>query len=259
MAEILDELRKDYVCKLIRKGNRIDGREFHEHRSITVEREIIKRAEGSARVRIGETDVLVGMKMEPKEPFPDTPNEGIIITNAELVPLASPEFEPGPPDENSIELARVVDRGIRESGAIDLKKLCVKEGEKVWAVFIDVHVLNDDGNLTDASALGAISALLNATIPQERYGLNGEVSFPVKDTPVAVTMIEIEGNILVDPNLYEENAANSRLTVILNAEGALSGMQKSGSGELMTETVIEMVEIGIEKAEEIRKKFLLTD
>ena len=254
--EIVNDVRTDYVCDLVRNGKREDGRGFREYRNISVERDIIKRAEGSARVKIGDTDVLVGVKVEPGTPFPDTPDKGVIITNAELVPLASPDFESGPPNENSIQLARVVDRGIRGSEAIDLDKLCIEEGEKVWMVFIDIHVLDDNGNMVDAAALGAIASLLNLRIPNERYGLTGENTLPMRDTPVAVTAVEIEGNILVDPSFDEGNAAASSVTVISNADGTLSGMQKSGSGGLKEAQIAEMVDIGIEKAGEIRRKYL---
>jgi len=256
--EIMEDIRKDYVYDLIGSGKRVDGRGFREYREISVERDLIKNAEGSALVKIGDTVVLVGVKLEPGEPFPDAPNQGVIMTNAELVPMASPDFEPGPPDENSVELARIVDRGIRGSEAIDLEKLCIEAGEKVWMVFIDIHVLDNDGNLVDAAALGAIASLLNTRIPNEKYGLTGEDILPMRGTPVAVTTVEIGGNILVDPNLYEENAAASKLTVISNAAGALNGMQKSGSGGLKVEEIAEMVDIGLEKAKEIREKYLVT-
>ncbi len=59
-------------------------------------------------------------------PFADTPDKGVLSTNAELIPMGSPNFEAGPPDEHSIELARVVDRGIRESEMIDLEKMCIE-------------------------------------------------------------------------------------------------------------------------------------
>ncbi len=254
--EIVDDIREDYVYDLVKSGKREDGRGFREYRQISVERDLIKRAEGSARVKVGDTDVLVGVKLELGEPFPDTPDKGVLITNAELVPLASPGFESGPPNENSIQLARVVDRGIRGSETTDLEKLCIEEGEKVWIVFIDIHILDDNGNLMDAAALGAIASLLNIRIPNEKYGVTGENTLPIRDTPVAVTMVKIEGNILVDPNFDEENAATSKLTVISNADGTLSGMQKSGSGGLKEEEIAEMVEIGIEKAGEIRESYL---
>jgi exosome complex component RRP42 len=254
--EVIEEIRKDYVYDLIGNGKRVDGRGFHEYRDIIIERDVIKKAEGSARVQIGDTVVFVGVKIEPGEPFSDTPNKGILMTNAELVPLASPEFETGPPGETSIELARVVDRGIRGSETIDLEKLCIEEGEKVWMVFLDIHALDNGGNLVDAAALGAIASLLNVRLPYERYGLTGGDTLHIRDTPVAVTAVEIEGNILVDPNLYEESAATSKLTVISNADGSVSGLQKSGSNGLKEETIVEMVEVGIEKAGEIREKYL---
>ncbi|MEA2074441.1 MAG: exosome complex protein Rrp42 [Euryarchaeota archaeon] len=254
--EVMEDIRKDYVYDLIERGKRVDGRGFRDYREISVERDIIIKAEGSALVKLGDTSVLVGVKLDIGEPFSDTPNKGVLMTNAELRPGASPDFETGPPNENSVELARVVDRGIRGSEAIDLEKLCIEEGEKVWMTFIDIHALDNDGNLMDAAALGAIASLLNIRIPNERYGLTGEDTLSIRDTPVAVTMVKIGENILVDPNLHEENAATSRLTVISNADGTVSGMQKSGSEGLKEEEIVEMVEIGIEKAGEIREKYL---
>ncbi len=254
--EVMEDIRKDYVYDLIESGKRVDGRGFRDYREISVERDIIIKAEGSALVKLGDTSVLVGVKLDIGEPFSDTPNKGVLMTNTELRPGASPDFETGPPNENSVELARVVDRGIRGSEAIDLEKLCIEEGEKVWMTFIDIHALDNDGNLMDAAALGAIASLLNTRIPNERYGLTGEDTLSIRDTPVAVTMVKIGENILVDPNLHEENAATSRLTVISNADGTVSGMQKSGSEGLKEEEIVEMVEIGIEKAGEIREKYL---
>lgn len=154
MNDVIAEIRKDYIYNLAKRKERVDGRAFDEYRPISVEMGLIDKAEGSARVKIGNTQVMVGIKIQPGDPFPDAPDMGVIITNVELVPLASPSFEPGPPDENAIELARVVDRGVRESGAIDLSTLNLPDG-KVWLVFIDVHVLDHDGNLMDAAALGA--------------------------------------------------------------------------------------------------------
>ncbi|MDY6966076.1 MAG: exosome complex protein Rrp42 [Halobacteriota archaeon] len=256
-AEIITEIQKDYMYTLIKRGERIDGRALDEYRPISIETGLIDKAEGSARVRIGDSQVLVGVKIQTGEPFPDTPDKGVIITNAELVPLASPSFETGPPNPESVELARVVDRGVRESGAIDLSKLCIEEGEKVWMIFIDIHILDHDGNLIDAAALGAIAALLTTKIPKKRYGLGEEdEDLSVKDIPVAVTAIEFEGEIILDPNQYEEKIASSKITAISNTDGALSGMQMSGIESLDEETVNKMVGLAIEKSKEIREKFL---
>ncbi len=255
--EVMAELRKDYIYNLMIKGEREDERAFDQYREITVDTNVIDKAEGSARVKLGDTQLVVGIKIQPGAPFPDTPDQGVIITNLELIPLASPVFEAGPPREDAIELARVVDRGVRESESIDLSKLCITPGEKVWMIFIDIHVLDDGGNIMDAASLGSIAALLTAKLPNKRFDLGEDTVVPMRDVPVAVTAVEIGGSIMLDPSLDEESIAGTKLTVISNQEGDVSAMQKSGVQPLTTEQINYIVDIAIEKAKEIREKFLV--
>ena len=88
------------------------------------------------------------------------------------------------PSPQSIELGRVVDRGIRESGCIDMEALCIVPGEKVWGVMIDIHVLSDGGNIFDACGLAAIAALRTAVVPAERFDVGEDHVLAVKGTPV---------------------------------------------------------------------------
>lgn len=256
MSSVLSEIRKDYLYNLVLKGERADGRRFDEYREISIEKNVISKAEGSALVKLGLSQVMVGVKMQPGEPFPDSPNRGVIITNAELVPLASPTFEPGPPNEVGIELARLVDRGVRESKAVDLEKLCIIPGKQVWVIFIDVHILDDCGNIKDASSLGAIAALLTTRVPASRFGLGEDYSLPVNDVPIATTAIEFGDVLMFDPDVDEESIANTKLTVISTADGSICGMQKSGPGMLTPEQAYRIVDIACQKAREIREKFL---
>lgn len=256
MSSVISEIRKDFIYNLILKGERADGRNFDQYREISIERDVIKKAEGSALVKLGSSQVLVGIKMQPGEPFPDSPNRGVIITNAELVPLASPTFEPGPPNEIGIELARVVDRGVRESKAVDLEALCIVPGKQVWIIFIDVHILDDCGNILDAASLGAIAALLTTKVPASKFGLGDDFMLPVKDIPIATTAIEFNDVLMFDPGVDEEAIANTKLTVITTANGNICGMQKSGTGVLKPEQIYRIVDIACEKAKEIREKFL---
>ncbi|TRZ87531.1 MAG: exosome complex protein Rrp42 [Methanosarcinales archaeon] len=255
--EIIAELRKDYIYNLMIKGEREDGRAFDQYRDLVIETNVINKAEGSARVKLGDTHVVVGVKIQPGTPFPDTPDQGVIITNLELIPLASPVFEAGPPREDAIELARVVDRGIRESQSIDLSKLCITPGEKVWMVFIDVHVLDDGGNIMDAASFGAVAALLTAKLPAKRYDLGEDSPVPMRNVPVSITAVDIGGSIMLDPSLDEQSIAGTKLTVTSNQEGDVSAMQKSGVQPLTTEQINYIVDIAIEKAKEIREKFLV--
>jgi exosome complex component RRP42 len=256
---MVSRIRRQQIAQLIADGTRLDGRGLKDYRPIQIESGIIEKAEGSARVRLGKTEVVVGIKIELGEPFSDRPNEGVLTTNAEFVPLASPEFEAGPPGEESMELARVVDRGIRESKAIDLEKLCIVPGKKVFVVFIDVYVLNHDGNLIDASALAAIVALMNTKI--FKYELkNGEVEkrpgltpLPLKDIPIPVTFASINGKLVVDPWLDEEEIMDARLTMAFDKDGRICAIQKGGVGTLSPQQIAEAASIAKEKTEELRK------
>jgi exosome complex component RRP42 len=249
---LVTELRRDQIYTALGKKARVDGRAPDESRPIRIETGVIRKAQGSARVYLGSTQVLVGVKLMPGTPFPDTPKSGVIISNAELVPMASPIFEPGPPNENSIELARLVDRGVRESKAIDLEKLFIEEN-KVWMLFVDVHALDDDGNLIDAACLGATAALLTAKVPRSQFDLGADVPLEVRHAPIAVTVADIRGHLIVDPGLDEGAVADSRLTVMTREDGALCGLQKGGTGSLSPERLEEMVRLGIEKGKERRK------
>lgn len=250
---------KSHIINLLNSGRRLDGRKLTDYRQpITVEYGVVKTAEGSARVKIGDTEVMVGVKMDVGEPYPDMPNEGTIIVGAELLPLSNPEFELGPPGIQAIELARVVDRGIRESKAIDFKKLCIEKGEKIWMVIIDICPINDAGNLFDASSLAALAALKDTKFPafendKVDYKTKTDKSLKLEKIPIAVTVIKIGDKFIVDPDIEEERAIDARLTVSSIENGTLCALQKGGDAPLTQEEIDQMLDIGIEKAKELRK------
>lgn len=259
--EIMASIIKDHILQLLKEDKRIDGRGLEDFRPLTVETNVIEKAEGSALVKLGNTQVLVGIKVELGEPFPDLPDMGVITTNVEFVPLASPTFEPGPPDESAIELARIIDRGIRESQAIDLEKLVIIPGKLVRVIFIDVHVLDHDGNLLDASGIGAIAALLSTKIPKVDYNeeieevvmLEEYEKLPVKRIPIPVTLAKIGGNLVVDPNFEEEQVMDGKITITTDENGYISAVQKSEGGSFKLEEVVYAVDLAYKKAEEVRK------
>ena len=260
MAAVITKVKQKQITQLLDKGKRLDGRELTDYREIKIEQGIIEKAEGSARVLLGKTEVVVGVKIERGEPFSDTPNEGVLTVNAELVPLASPGFEPGPPDESSIELARIVDRGIRESKAIDMEKLCIESGKKVFVVFVDVYVLNHDGNLIDASALAAMAAILNTKMGKYEIE-DGEVKIkpgyeplPINKHPITVTCVKIGHKLVVDPWLEEEQVMDARISMAFDDDGNICAIQKGGSGYFEPSQVFEVATIAKEKSREMRKK-----
>ena len=201
-------MNNEYILSLIQQDKRTDERKFDEYRKIKIETGVSKNAEGSARCKIGDTEVIVGVKMNIGEPYPDSPDEGTIIVTAELSPIASPLFELGPPGNQATELARIVDRGIRESKAIDFKKLCIEPGKKIWRIVIDICPINDAGNLIEASSLAALAALKSARFPKydeeaEKIDYKEKTSKKIELTkePIAVNVIKID-NYLIE-RLYK--------------------------------------------------------
>ncbi|MBI4151920.1 exosome complex protein Rrp42 [Candidatus Woesearchaeota archaeon] len=254
-------INQETIKTLASQGKRLDGRGLHEYRQpITIETGISWTAEGSCRVQIGETVVLAGVKLAIEKPYPDTADEGGIMINAELTPLSSPEYEPGPPGIKAIELARVTDRGIREAKAIDLKKLCITPGEKAWFVIIDIITLNDAGNLFDAAGLAALAALKSARFPVVDpktgvidYKKKTDVSLPLAKEPIPITISKINGQFIVDPTAEEEKVAEARLTISSDAKNVLSALQKGGEGPLSTHDIDVMVDLAFEKAKLLRE------
>lgn len=249
---------REHIIKLSASNVRLDGRKFTDYRPVKLESGVAKSAEGSARVTIGKTDVIAGIKVEIMEPYPDSPDQGSIMVGAELLPLSNPEFELGPPGIEAVELARVVDRGIRESKCLDFKKLCIKEKEKAWMLVIDVCTINDAGNLIDASALAAVAALKNMKFPKYEddkieYKEKTNKGLDLKDFPITVTVIKIGNNFIVDPDSEEEKVIDARLTVASLSDGTLCALQKGGDYPLTAEDIEKMIHIALEKSKELRK------
>ena len=259
------ELDPMLINEIAVRGKRIDGRPFEAYRDVQIETGIVTSAEGSARVKLGDTEIVAGIKMEVGAPYPDTQDEGVLTCSAELVPLASPEFESGRPGEEAIELARVVDRAIRESKCLDMKKLCVKEGEAVWMIYVDMDVLNDDGNLIDAACLAATAALASARMPKlvvegDRYAVDYSVregALPMSGIPISTTFAKIGPAIVADPNIAEIKAMGARLTIgTIDKDGEikLCSMQKGGERGLRLEEVDKIIDLAVAKGEELREK-----
>ncbi|MCK5474087.1 MAG: exosome complex protein Rrp42 [Candidatus Aenigmarchaeota archaeon] len=253
------KLTKDYIVNQIKRNIRGDDRKLDEMREVIIERGVSANAEGSARVKLGKTEVIAGIKMDLAEPYPDSQDRGVLTSSAEFLPLAAPEFEAGRPGEVEVELGRVVDRGIREAEVIDFKKLCIVEGEKVWRVFMDIVVINHDGNLMDASGLAAMTAILDAKMPtiDKDYKIDynkREKPLPLTTIALPITVMKCGNKLIIDTTADEEEAIDTRLTVTTNESGNISSMQKGGPGGFTVEEVVEICKIAGKKTDELIKK-----
>jgi exosome complex component RRP42 len=252
--EVAAEILTTHILDLARDGKRLDGRGVDDWRPVRVEAGYVTTADGSALARIGDTTVLCGVKLEVGKPFPDTPNAGVLTTNAELIPLSSPTFEPGPPHPRAIEVSRVVDRSIRAAETIDLTKLAIAPGEKCWTCYVDIHVLDHAGNLIDAAQLAALGALAHATLPQKRFGIaEADTALPLEHQPVECTFCRLGDAIVSDPTVDEERACQGRLTVATDEAGNVVAMQKGLVGAFAPDEIRDLVERAFRHGDRLRR------
>ncbi len=254
--EVIPTMQLEQVVKSIKRGERIDGRGLLDYRPISVILSPIKKAEGSALVKLGKTQVIAGVKLELGAPFKDRPNEGVLQVHSEFVPLASPSFEPGPPDENAIEVSRVIDRSLREPRAIKLEELVVEPGRVAWVVYNDIYLIDHDGNITDASMLASMLALATTKMPRlirtesGQYTLDSttrETPLPVNLLVATVTIGVVENTLFVDPNLEEEQVADALIVLAVDEWGNICGAQKKGEKSVSRKILDSALDIAVEK------------
>ena len=182
--------------------------------------------------------VLTNITAEVVTPFPDRPFDGLFTITTSLSPMASPAFS-GPPSETEVLLARLLEKTIRRSGALDTESLCLIAGRAVFSIRADVHVLSHDGNLTDAACLGVVSALrhfrrgdsevkgedVKVFTMAEREG----VPLSLLHFPLCVTFSFYEGEVvLLDATLSEEQMREGSCTIGMNKHGEVCQIAKLG-------------------------------
>ncbi len=258
---VLDELKRTQILELLEQGKRVDGRALDEVRELSIEINAIPKANVSARIRLGDTEVVCGVKIQPDRPFPDTGDKGLFICTAELLPLSHPTVETGPPQPPVIELARVTDRGIRESHMIDVSQLVIEKDKSVIGVFADNVVVDYDGNLFDACSYAATAALLTSKTPKWNWtdekpvlseGEEGQL--PINTIPVSVTMGKIGNYIVVDPNGDEWASMDARVTITTDSDGNICALQKGGNDGFTLDEIVKCGETSIKVGAQIREK-----
>jgi len=256
---MINLINTNSVKENIKKGIRSDGRGLEDLREIDIKTSVLDLADGSAWVKIGDTEVVAGVKFIVGSPYPDSPDEGSMSLNLELTGISSPDFSTGPPQIDSLEYGRVADRAIRSANCIDFKKLAIVPGEKVFVVFVDCIAINADGNLIDATELAALAALKNAKIPkldEDNNIISNEYSdkrLELLNIPLSFTFEKIDGKIVLDPTENEEFASDTRFSLGMVKDTVVS-CQKSKIGVFSEEEIFKMVDISVKKYNEVYKK-----
>ena len=260
------KLTKKRIAEYLLKGMRFDGRKAHDFREISINLGPSNMAEGSAVVKLGKTEVIAGVKLSIGTPYPNEEENGTMTVSADLLPLSSSRYEAGPPKFDATEIGRLVDRGLRDCGMFDFKKLCIKVGEKVWTVYIDIYSINDDGNVLDAASIAALAALRSAKMPvydevtgKVQFGEWTDKGLPLdlNVIPLNITFHKVGDKFLIDPTANEEDASDSRIAIGMSeyqGKVMINSIQKSDSTEISIKEMDEVLDLAEETYKNLKIK-----
>ncbi|XP_058460830.1 uncharacterized protein LOC131436225 [Malaya genurostris] len=228
---------KTFVQKAVLESTRVDGRSLDEFRKLRIN---FGSEWGSVHVSLGETRVLAQVSCEVVTPRATRPNEGTLFINVEMGPMAAAHFETGRQSEAGVQLNRILERAIKDSGCVDLESLCLVADEKVWNLRVDINVLNHEGNVIDCASIAALTALAHFKRPD--VSLNGEevvihtiyerdpIPIGINHFPICVSYgIFNKGKLAIaDPNYLEERVAEAKIVFGMNSYGELCGIHLGG-------------------------------
>ncbi|XP_063987742.1 exosome complex exonuclease RRP42 [Diachasmimorpha longicaudata] len=261
---------KTFILHGVDADFRTDGRSRLEYRALEIETNIMPQTNGSVRLKIANTDVLVTVKVELDTPSLDRPNEGKLEFFVDCSANAAPEFEGKGGEELGTKISNVLSNAYRSASTLDLKVLSILPSKKCWKMYVDVLILQCDGNLIDAIGAAVKCALFATEIPKVlTAAVDGDdidlqlsddpfdcVKLNVENYPVLVTLCKIGDNFVVDPTADEELYAAASLVMSVTPNGRVTSIVKTGYGSLQPSTLIKTVECGKEVGKRLNDRLM---
>ncbi len=203
---------------------RPEGRALDALRPVRIETGVLKFAEGSALISLGDTRVLVAASVENRvPPFKKDSGEGWLTAEYAMLPRATHtrnqrEVSQGKPSGRTAEIQRLIGRSLR--AAIDLTALPDR------TLTLDCDVLQADGGTRTAAVTGAYVA---AVLALGRLALTREITtWPIRDQIAAVSVGIVGGTPRLDLEYVEDQVAEVDMNVVATAGGALVEIQGTG-------------------------------
>lgn len=232
-----------------------------------VETNLISNEAGSARLRLANTDVLVGVKAEIGRPSLDRPDEGRIEFFLDCSANASPVFEGRGGEALAMTIVTSLETSYSFSQCLDLKSLCLVTGEKCWVLYVDILLLECGGNLFDAVSIAVKAALQDTRIPKVTVGAGeqGAIELEIPDdpsdclqlntenVPCLVTVNKVGHSHIVDASMQEETCCLASLVFGIRRDGVITALKKFGSTSLDPASVHEMMEMAKHVGQSVHK------
>jgi ribonuclease PH len=237
---------------------RPDGRNPNETRTVTIERNYIKHAEGSVLISVGDTKVICTATIEEKvPPFLRGSGQGWITAEYSMLPRATPtrnqrEATKGKVSGRTMEIQRLIGRALRS--VVDLPKL----GERT--IWLDCDVIQADGGTRTASITGGFVAMADALHALTDKGTIEQI--PLTDFLAAVSVGVVNGEPVLDLNYLEDSAAKVDMNVVMTGAGQFVEVQGTGEETPFSpeelQKMLSLANLGIEQLIEKQKETLGT-
>lgn len=261
---------QEFVVRLLRNNKqRIDGRRMDQFRDVDIK---FGQSYGHVEVSLGKTKLVVRISAEPTKPYEDRPYEGMFLITTDVSSMASPIFENNRQSDDEAHIARLIEKAIRRSNALDLESLCISSGRSCWLVRADVQYLDFDGGFIDATCIGVIAGLLHFKRPDT--SIDGEktiiysmdertpVGLSVLHVPICVTFTMFKGDeetgepdlFIVDATAQEEAMRDCAITFTMNKSKDLCQLSKAGGPAVEAATLIHCGNISFEIAKKVTDK-----
>jgi ribonuclease PH len=221
------------------------GRSPDALRPVTIEPGVLRHAEGSALITVGDTRVLCAASVEPGVPgFLRGTGSGWVTAEYGMLPRSTHtrsarEAARGRQGGRTQEIQRLIGRSLR--AVVDLDRL----GEQT--ITLDCDVLQADGGTRTASITGAWVALAMAIDWMQREGRLP--TQPLHTQVAAISVGMMEGEALLDLDYPEDSKAGVDFNVVMLGTGQLVEVQGTAEGEPFTrkqmDVLVDLAEAGI--------------
>lgn len=235
--------------------SRIVDRAPDEMRAVTIEKNVIKHAEGSVLISFGDTRVICTASVESGvPPFLRGSGQGWITSEYGMLPRSTNtrmgrEAARGKQGGRTVEIQRLIGRSLR--AAVDMKKL----GEVT--IKIDCDVIQADGGTRTASITGACVALLDAVA-----GLK-LASPPSTQLISAVSVGIVNGVPVLDLEYVEDSKADTDMNVVMTEDGRFIEVQGTAEDEPFDlaelDAMLKLAEKGGEELRVLQRQALESD
>jgi exosome complex component RRP45 len=169
------------------------------------------------------------------------------------------------PTDAEVILSRILEKAIGRSNALDTESLCIIAGLKCFALRADVHIVDHDGGLIDASCIAVMAALQHFRRPD--VIVEGEkatvlsvrerepIPLSILHQPLCVTFsyLEDEEIFLVDANLAEEQVRQGEVIITMNRHGEVCQIAKYGGATMDPLAILNCTNIALQKVKELSK------